>query len=294
MLERKTFNKYTFQVFNLLFLTIVSISCVLPLIHILAISFSNSSEAAAGAVKLWPVKFTTDSYSFIMNKPEFLRSMSVTLIRVVLATAIGMALTILCAYPLSKEKENFNFRSIYAWFFVITIIFSGGLIPTYMTIKYIGILDSIWALILPSALPVFNIILLLNFFRGLPKEIEESAFMDGAGYWRAMWSISLPSTKPALATVGLFMIVTQWNSWFDGLIFMNSPDKYPLATYLYSVIKGMDLTKLNGSDFQKLTSISDRTAKAAQIFLGALPVLLVYPFLQRYFVKGIVLGSVKE
>lgn len=294
MLERKTFSNYTFHVFNLFFLTIIAFSCVLPIIHILAISFSNSSAAAAGLVKFWPVQFTTDSYSFIMNNPEFFHSMGVTLIRVVLATTIGMALTILCAYPLSKEKETFKFRSIYAWFFVITIIFSGGLIPLYMTIKYIGILDSIWALILPTALPVFNIILLLNFFRGLPKEMEESAFMDGAGYWRALWSISLPASTPALATVGLFMIVTQWNSWFDGLILMNAPDKYPLATYLYTVIKGMDMTKINGNDFQNLASISDRTAKAAQIFLGALPVLLVYPFLQKYFVKGIVLGSVKE
>jgi len=294
MLERKTFRTSAFHVLNLFFLTTVAFSCILPIIHILALSFSSSSAAAAGLVKFWPVNFTLDSYTFILNKPEFLRSMVVTLIKVVLGTTLGMILTILCAYPLSKEKEMFKYRTIYAWFFVVTMIFSGGLIPWYMTIKYIGILDSIWALILPSALPVFNIILLLNFFRGLPKEMEESAFMDGAGYFRALWSISLPASTPALATVGLFMIVSNWNSWFDGLILMNSPDKYPLATYLYTVIKGMDLTKISGSGFQNLASISDRTAKAAQIFLGAMPVLLVYPFLQRFFVKGIVLGSVKE
>lgn len=283
-----------FSFFNYTFLLLISFLCLFPLWHILAISFSSSSAAAAGLVKLWPVDFTTKSYEFILAKPEFLRSIGVTVQRVVLGTIINMLLTITIAYPLSKETKDLKFRTGYAWFFIFTILFGGGLIPWYMTIKYVGIIDTMWALVLPSAVPVFNVILLLNFFRGLPKELEESAFIDGAGHWTVLWRIFVPISLPAMATVGLFTIVGHWNSWFDGLILMNSPDHYPLASYLQIIIKGIDLTKMTGQDAITMASVSDRTAKAAQIFVGTLPILLVYPFLQRYFVKGIVLGSVKE
>jgi putative aldouronate transport system permease protein len=163
-----------------------------------------------------------------------------------------------------------------------------------MTIRMTGLLDSIWALVLPGAVPVFSVILLLNFFRGLPKEIEESAFMDGAGHWKVLWSIYVPLSMPALATIALFTLVGHWNSWFDGLILMNSPERYPLSSYLQTVVIDKTMTTMKGNDWMSLAQISDRTAKAAQIFLGALPILLVYPLLQKYFVKGIVLGSVKE
>jgi len=283
-----------FSVFNYTLLFLMAFICLFPLLHILALSFSSSGAASAGLVKLWPVDFTTKSYEFILAKPEFLRSMGVTVQRVVIGTIINMFLTIIIAYPLSKESKDLKFRTIYAWFFIFTILFGGGLIPWYMTIKSVGILNSIWALVLPSAVPVFNVILLLNFFRGLPKELEESSFMDGAGYWTALWKIFVPISLPAMATVGLFTIVGHWNSWFDGLILMNTPDQYPLASYLQRVIKGIDLTKITGQDAVVMSQVSDRTAKAAQIFVGTFPILLVYPFLQKYFVQGIVLGSVKE
>jgi len=294
MVFGNTVGNRAFNLLNILLLIIISLLCLLPLVHILAVSFSKSSAAAAGIVKLWPVDFTFSSYRFILKKPEFLKSINVTLIRVVIGTTLSMMLTVLSAYPLSKEKKSLKFRTGYAWFFVFTMLFGGGLIPWYMTIKYLGLLDSVWGLILPSALPVYNVILLLNFFRALPGELEESALMDGAGYWRVLWSVYLPLSMPALATVGLFTIVGHWNSWFDGLILMNSPSNYPLASYLQTVIRGVDLTKLTGQDVLTMASVNDRTAKAAQIFVGTIPILLVYPFLQKYFVKGIVLGSVKE
>jgi len=294
MVFGNTVGNRAFNLLNILLLIIISLLCLLPLVHILAVSFSKSSAAAAGIVKLWPVDFTLSSYRFILKKPEFLKSINVTLIRVVIGTTLSMMLTVLSAYPLSKEKKSLKFRTGYAWFFVFTMLFGGGLIPWYMTIKYLGLLDSVWGLILPSALPVYNVILLLNFFRALPGELEESALMDGAGYWRVLWSVYLPLSMPALATVGLFTIVGHWNSWFDGLILMNSPSNYPLASYLQTVIRGVDLTKLTGQDVLTMASVNDRTAKAAQIFVGTIPILLVYPFLQKYFVKGIVLGSVKE
>ncbi|MFD0711851.1 carbohydrate ABC transporter permease [Paenibacillus sp. GCM10027626] len=282
-----------FSQINIVFLSILALVCILPLVHVLALSFSNNSSAAAGLVKLWPVGFTTSAYEFILRKPEFLNSIVVTLQRVGLGTVINLLLTLLVAYPLSKESSVLKFRTQYAWIFVFTILFNGGLIPWYMTIKWTGIMDTLWALVLPGAVPVFNVILLLNFFRGVPKELEESAALDGAGHWTTLWRIYVPLSTPAIATVTLFTIVGHWNSWFDGLILMKVPEHFPLSTYLQTILVHIDLTSMSGKDFEMLRDVSDRTAKAAQIFLGALPIVVVYPFLQRYFVKGIVLGSVK-
>lgn len=267
--------------------------CLLPLIHIAAISFSKSSSAAAGLVKLWPVDFTVSSYEFVLKKPEFLRAMGVSLKRILIGGAVNMFLTILIAYPLSKEKKEFKWRTFYVWLFVITMLFNGGLIPWYIVIKEAGLLNRIWALVLPNAVPVFNMILLLNFFRQLPKELGEAAFIDGSSHWTSLWKIYVPTSLPALATVTLFCVVMHWNSWFDGLILMNSPEKYPLQSYLQTVVIQRDLSLVSSTDISTLAEVSDRTVKAAQIFMGAIPILMVYPFLQKYFTTGIVLGSVK-
>ncbi|MBB6730183.1 carbohydrate ABC transporter permease [Cohnella zeiphila] len=294
MVEYGSFSRKLFIGCNSVFLCLLAIVCLLPLIHVLAISFSSSGAAQAGYVTFWPVEFTTSSYEFVLKKPEFFRSILVTLERVGVGVCVNMLLTILVAYPLSKDSRKFKPRTFYAWVFVVTILFSGGLIPLYMTIKYTGVMDTVWALVLPGAVPVFNVILLLNFFRGLPKELEEAAFIDGAGHWTTLWRIFVPLSLPALATITLFATVGHWNSWFDGLIFMNSPEHYPLQSYLQTVVINRDLSLVTSADMATLAEVNDRTAKAAQIFLGALPILLVYPFLQRFFMKGIVLGSVKE
>ncbi|MCU6708928.1 carbohydrate ABC transporter permease [Paenibacillus sp. J5C_2022] len=275
------------------FLITLALLCVAPLVHILAVSFSAAWAAEGGDVLFWPVDFTIQSYEFVFTKPQFLQSIGITLQRVILGVALSMLLTVMAAYPLSKEKSFFRFRTVYAWIFVFTILFSGGLIPWYMTIRATGLLDSIWALVLPGAVPVFNIIILLNFFRGLPKELEESAFVDGAQHWTILFKIFIPLSKPALATLTLFSVVGHWNSWFDGLILMNSPEHYPLSSYLQTVVIGRDFSQMTAQEVMRLSQISDRTFKSAQIFVGALPVLLLYPFLQKYFAKGIVLGSVK-
>ncbi|MDF2961105.1 MAG: transporter permease [Paenibacillus sp.] len=294
MVERLSVSRKIFIAFNYTLLLGLAVLCILPLVNVFAISLSSSSAAAAGFVKLWPVDFTWKAYEFIVQKPEFLRSLTVTLQRVAIGVTLNMVLIILVAYPLSKESSVLKGRTLYAWIFVFTMLFNGGLIPLYMTIKALGLIDSIWALVLHHALPVFNILILLNFFRGLPKELEEAAFMDGAGHWTVLWRIFVPLSTPSLATLTLFSIVGQWNAWFDGIIFMNSPENYPLQSYLYTVITAVDTLLAGSVDMEMLAEVSDRTAKSAQIFLGALPILLVYPFLQRFFMKGIVLGSVKE
>lgn len=293
MVQKRGIGRTLFVAFNYTFLLAISVLCLLPLIHVLSVSFSSSAAAMGGLVKLWPVQFTPNAYEYVLKKPEFLTALWITLKRVVLGVSISMFLTILTAYPLAKEKSKFKWRTMYSWLLVLTMLFNGGLIPWYMTIKSLGMLDSIWALVLPGAVPVFNVILLLNFYRGLPKELEESAFMDGAGHWTTLWRIYAPLSLPALATIGLFTIVSHWNSWFDGLILMNSPENYPLQSYLRTIIVGQDLTMLTSTDLSLLQDLSEQTVKTAQIFLGALPIILVYPFLQRFFIKGIVMGSVK-
>lgn len=282
-----------FTTLNYAFLTILAVLCVLPLVHLLAISLSSDASVAAGRVLLWPVEFTWKSYDFVLGQSAFLKSMGISVQRVALGVLINMLLTILVAYPLSKDATALKGRTIYVWIFVFTMLFSGGIIPMYMTIRTLGMLDSMWALVLPAAVPVFNVVILLNFFRNLPKEMEEAALIDGAGHWRILWSIFVPLSAPSIATVTLFAIVSHWNSWFDGILFMNTPDNYPMQSYLYTVVVGMNTIINSSTDLEVLLMVSDRTAKAAQLFVGAIPVLIVYPFLQRHFTKGIVLGSVK-
>ncbi|MNC10035.1 Inner membrane ABC transporter permease protein YcjP [compost metagenome] len=271
----------------------MAIACILPLINVLAISMSSSSAAAAGSVKLWPVDITVASYKYALGKAEFMTAAFVSVQRVALGYVISIIVTVLTAFPLAKEKRAFGPRTVYAWFFIVTMMFHGGLIPSYMTIKTLGMLDTMWALVLPGALSVFNVILLMNFFRNLPKEIEEAAYIDGAGHWRVLWSIYIPLSKPAIATITLFMVVGHWNSWFDGLIYMNSPANYPLQSYLQTIVIGNDPSMIPTNELLDMSKISDRTFKAAQVFLAAFPVLVLYPFLQKYFMKGLVMGSVK-
>lgn len=281
-----------FTIINTAILVSAALLCILPFIHILAISLSSNSAAAAGAVKLWPVDFSTSSYIYVANRPDFWRAFLVSIERVILGISVNMLMTILMAYPLSKEVGEFRSRTRYAWLLFITMLFNGGLIPFYMVVKQTGLINHMAALIIPPAVPVFNIVLLLNFFRQLPKELSEAAFIDGAGHWRILWKIYVPTTTPALATLALFTFLNHWNSWFDGLIFMGRPEDYPLQSYLRTIII-MPSVVQSSADWKIFASISDRTVKAAQIFLGALPVMIIYPFLQKYFVKGIVLGSVK-
>lgn len=286
-------SRKAFQVLNYALLSITAFICLLPIINVLAVSFSSKAAAAAGFVKLWPVEFTLASYEYALSKPEFLQSFLVSLQRVSLGYIVNMCMVISVAYPLSKETRTFRWRNVYAWFFIVTMLFNGGLMPTYMTVKSLGLLDKIWALILPGAVPIFNVILLMNFFRGLPTEIEEAAYMDGAGHWTTLFKIYLPLSLPALATITLFTLVGHWNGWFDGLIYMNSPKNYPLQSYLRTIVITLDTSTLSSSEMLAMSDISDRTFKAAQVFLAAFPILMVYPFLQKYFMKGLVMGSVK-
>ncbi|MFE0555468.1 carbohydrate ABC transporter permease [Paenibacillus sp. NPDC058910] len=294
MIIKPSLGRRAFLVSNLIILAFISFLCLMPIIHILAISFSSGSAAAAGKVALWPVEFTTAAYDNVFGKPEYVRAFGISIQRVVVGTALSMLLTIVTAYPLSKDRHSFRLRTVYAWIFVFTILFNGGLIPTYLTIKSLGLIDSLGALVFPMAINVFNVILLLNFYRNLPRELEDASRIDGAGHFSTLWKIYVPLSLPALATTGLFTMVGHWNSWFDGMLYMNHPENYPLQTFLQTVIIKMDFRFLKSENVELMLQLSDRTSRAAQIFVAAFPILIVYPFLQRFFIKGIVMGSVKE
>jgi putative aldouronate transport system permease protein len=280
-------------VFNYCFISLLALSCLVPLIHVFAISLSSSAAATGGLVTLWPVNFTLESYAYVARRAAFWKAMGISVLRVLVGVGLNMFFCILCAYPLSKEKDQFRHRTLYAWYFFITMLISGGLIPLYMVIRMMGLMGTFWALVIPGAVPVYNVILLLNFFRQTPRELEDAAIIDGASQWRIMWQIFVPTSTAALATVALLSTVYHWNEWFNGILYSSSPDQYPLQSYLRTIVIDMKLTNMGANDWQALVVVSDKTAKCAQIFLASLPILLVYPFLQRYFVKGMVLGSVK-
>jgi putative aldouronate transport system permease protein len=280
-----------FVVINYIFLGFVSLICIFPMIHILAISLSSNAKVNAGVVSILPIEFQLNTYKFVIGNSKFYTAFFVSVERTVLGIVIDMLFTILAAYPLSMSKHKFKGREFYIWFFVVTMLFSGGLIPGYLIVKYTGLMDTIWALIIPGAVPVFNIILLQNFIKALPDEISESAFIDGAGHWTVLFKIIIPLCKPVIATLILFVAVTHWNSWFDGMLYMNRPEHYPLQTYLQTIVVQINLQTV--TNLNDVKDICEENSKAAQIIVAMLPILIIYPFLQKYFTKGIILGSVK-
>lgn len=276
-----------------LIVILMTLCCLLPLLNTLAISFSNNSAVNANQVRILPVGFTLSSYKKLLEDNQFWRSAWISVLRVVLGTGLNMLMMILLAYPLSKSKNRFASRDIYMKLVIFAMLFNGGLIPGYIIVSKLHLLNTIWALVLPGAVPVFNVILLMNFMKGLPEALEEAAVIDGASEWTILTRVVLPISKPGLATVALFCIVNHWNDYFQGLIYMRTPSKYPLQTYIQQLT--IDVSQI--TDPQQLIyfmTISTRTLNAAKIVVATVPLLVIYPFLQRYFVTGIVIGAVKE
>jgi len=286
-----TWGTRVFAFFNYIVLAAAAFLCIVPLINVLAVSLSSSHAANANLVGLWPVDFTLQSYKVILSRSEVLHALWITIERTGLGVVLNNVLTVMLAYPLSKSSKQFNGRHVYMWGILFVMLFNGGLVPTYIIVNSLGLTDTIWSLVLPGAVPIFSVILMMNFFRQLPGEIEEAAFMDGANYFTSLVRIIIPLSMPVIATVTLFHFVGHWNDWFAALIYMNDVDKYPLQTMLQAIIKGNDIKTLD--DAKMFADVSDRTLKSAQIFVTTLPIIVLYPFLQKYFTKGIVLGSVK-
>jgi putative aldouronate transport system permease protein len=275
------------------FLILVGVTALLPLVNTLAISLSDKAAVSGGMVGLIPVGFNLDAYGFILRDDKFWQAFGVSVLRVLLGGALNFVLAVLTAFPLSRSVQRFPARNVFMWLFVFGMILNVGIVPWYLTISGYRLLDSIWALVLPGAVPIWSVILLMNFFRSIPKELDEAARMDGANPWQLLWSIYLPTSLPALATITLFSIVGHWNAFFDGLILMNNPDNYPLQTYIQQLVIA-DRPALHGGQAALLAQLSNNTLNAAKLFVAMIPILLVYPLLQRFFIRGIMLGAVKE
>jgi len=265
----------------------------LPVWYTLVVSLSDRAAVAAGEVFFIPKGITLASYQTIIEDGQFFKSFFISVQRVFYATVITFFVVLLMAYPLSKTSKDFRFRNVFMWLLIFCMLFNGGMVPWYMTMKSLGLINSIWGLVLGGGLPVFNVILVMNFFRNLPKEMEESALIDGAGPWRILFGIFLPLSTPVLATILVFTIVGHWNEFFQALLLMTKNENYPLQSYIRQVTANVDLTKLDADSAKRLTSLSNQTLNAAKIFVSMLPLLVIYPFFQKYFVKGITLGSVK-
>ena len=271
------------------------LSCFYPLWFTLCVSISYKSAANAGLVTFYPIGFSLASYTEIMGDRLFFNSFWISIQRTGLGTALSLFLTVMMAYPLAKSKREFKARNIFMWILVFCMLFNGGLIPWYLTVQRYRLINSVWALILGGGVPIFNVILVMNFFRNLPKDIEEAAVVDGAGPWRILFKIFVPCSVPVLATVALFISVYHWNEFFNGLVLMNTTDKYPLQTYIQQLVVNIPTgVSLTPEQYKKLSELSNKTLNAAKVFIAMIPMLVVYPFIQKYFITGIMLGAVKE
>ncbi len=277
-------------------ITFVTVSCIVPIINLLAISFSSSQAIIENRVGLLPVEWTTRAYEYVMHNEKFWMASRVSLLRVLIGLPMNLVMIVLVAYPLSKSDQAFPARKYYVAFMLVVMLFNGGMMPTYFIVSKTGLIDTLWALLIPGAVPIFSCIVLMNFFRGIPQALEEAALLDGANQGQILTRIYLPLSKPSLATVALFSLIGHWNAWFDGLIYSNHTTNYPLQSYLQTLVASNTQAMLTGDlkSFMDMMDVNDTNMKAAQIFISIIPLMLVYPFLQKYFTAGLTLGSVKE
>lgn len=297
MVENRSFHSKVRVTVIYAIVLFLGIGCLFPLLNILAISFSGSAAVSANRVGIVPVDFTLTAYDKILSDGQFWRSFMISVIRVILALALNLAVTVPMAYAMTKSKKEFRARNIYMNLLIFAMLFNGGMIPTYILVRNLGLLNSIWSLVLPGALPIFNVIMLMNFFLGIPKSLEEAALIDGASPFQVLIKIMVPCAKSSIATVSLFSIVGSWNDFFSGLIYMQKVENYPIMTYIQSL--NVDIQELlksgaSSSALENVTELSNRNLNAAKIVVAVIPLLLIYPILQKYLITGMVMGSVKE
>lgn len=279
------------DVLIMVFIGIASILCLLPMIHIIALSFSSNGAIMAGKVTLFPNGFDLTAYKAVFQHSAMVRSLLFTIVLVTIFTAIAMFMTIIAAYPLTKP--NLKGRNFFLLIIVLTMFFSGGIIPNYLLMRNLNLLDTIWVLVLPGSISAFYLIILKTFFSSIPVELEESARMDGASHFRILWNVILPLSLPSLATLSLFYAVGKWNAFEDALIYISSAELYPIQLKLYALVISGQANDMAIAEAQNAGAPVPESLKAASIMFGTVPILLVYPWLQRYFISGVMIGAVK-
>lgn len=295
MRKNKSWKNRIFDAVVVVLLILFGLSCLIPLMHVVALSLSSKTAALSGQVRLWPVELTFSPYKVLLTDEKFLRAMWVSVQRVVLGGGLNLVLTVMTAFVLSQDEKDFPARKFYMWITVFAMLFGASLVPWYFVIKATGLIDTIWALVIPGGLPVYNTILLMNFFRNQPKEIKESALLDGITPLQMMLKICVPLAKPAIATVTVFSVVGHWNNFFDGLLLMNTPSNLPLQSYIQTLTNtniDVSSSSLTAEELEVLTSL--KTFNAAKVVVASLPIVVFYPFMQKFFVSGLTVGSVKE
>jgi putative aldouronate transport system permease protein len=271
-------------------LIVFSLITFLPFYYVMLASISDPLLIKEGELLLWPKGLDFTAYQIILENDRFISAFMNTINRTVLGLIINLALQLTFAYALSKKYlPGQKFFMIYI---IITMLFNGGIIPTYLVVKGTGLIDTIWALIIPAAISTWNVILLKSFFENIPDSLEESARIDGANDMTIFWKIYLPLSTASIATIGLFIAVTHWNTYMDAVIYINTASKQVLQIFLRDMVVQLEMATLLG-DMGAVSETSSLSVRTASIFLVALPIIVVYPFIQKYFVKGVMLGAVK-
>ncbi|MFY9176790.1 MAG: carbohydrate ABC transporter permease [Caldicoprobacterales bacterium] len=292
-LGKPTFGEKVFNVINYTLLAFLTITFIVPFLNVIATSFISEKELIERGFVLIPRDFDLTSYKLFLRKGSVLvDAYKVTVLRVVLGSVINLFVTAMFAYPMAKK--DLPGRNFFITMVFITMLIGGGLIPTYMVVKSLNLINSFWALIIPSMMSVWNMLILRNFFYTIPPSLEESAFIDGATPFIVLTRIILPLSLPSLATIGLFYAVGHWNAWFDAVIYINEPEKYPVQVILRNFVLNMTAYEL---ELEESTGLGAKppsvTIRSTVIVISTLPMLFIYPFVQKYFVKGIMVGSVK-
>jgi putative aldouronate transport system permease protein len=285
-----TTKKTWFDGVNIVIMLVLIVITLYPLYYMGIVSISAGDAVSRGEVLWLPKDISLQAYKYVFDDPAVLRSYGNTILYTSLGTLISLILTTLCAYPLSRG--HFYGKSLFSLFVIFTMFFDGGLIPRYMVVNSLGMVDTIWALVIPTAISVFNMILMRTFFEQIPDALHESATVDGAGELRTLLQIVLPLSMPVMATMFLFYAVGQWNSFFPALIYLNEKALYPLQIILRNIVIQGDMASQTTQMGADMASMSE-TIKYAVVFVAILPVLCIYPFVQKYFVQGAMLGSVK-
>lgn len=283
-------SRRAFTIFNYIFLSLLGLVMLLPFLHVLAGSFSSGNAIIQGKVTIFPVEFNFLNYQAVLNDIAMWKSFGISVFVTVVGTTINLLLTALMAYGLSKQ--NLKGRSLLILIVLFTMIFHAPMIPSYLVVKELGMLNTLWSIMIPNAISAFNLIILMSFFQSIPKDLIESAKMDGCGEYRTWWKIVLPLSMPAMTTVGLFYAVGHWNGYFNSLMFIREPNLFPLQVKLRKLLVESDAEAMMQSVELSLSSIEG--IKMAAIMVATLPILFIYPFIQKYFAKGAMLGSIKE
>jgi len=277
-----------FDVFNHLILLLIGLSTFLPFVYVIAGSFATEAELASRPFFLIPKEITLNAYNYIFSTPTFVRSIGVSVLITALGTIVSLALTLSMAYPLSQKY--LVGRNVFLNLVIFTMVFSGGMIPTYVVVRNLQLLDSIWALILPVAINPFNLIIIKSFFENMPVELEEAAKIDGCSDIGVFWRIILPLSKPVIATFTLFYAVAYWNDYFNALLYISDSAKWPIQLLLQQI---MMVANVDFGELDMLVEPPEESLKLAVVVVASLPIMVFYPFLQKHFAKGVMLGSVK-